>query len=236
MIKGILLDYGGTIDTNGLHWANVLWESYQHNQVRVDRDAFSKAYTFGERALALNPIIKPHHVFYDVLFLKVEQQFNFLKENGYQVEDSKIESIARECNQFAHTTVEKAIPALAGLAKDYPIVMVSNFYGNIKNVLQDFGIGDYFHSVVESAVVGVRKPDPQIYQLGIDILGFAPAECVVIGDSYSKDIMPAKHLGCKAVWLNVKGWDEASEQHRVSEADVEITDFTRITETIKDLG
>ncbi|MCE6989375.1 HAD family hydrolase [Dyadobacter sp. CY323] len=236
MIKGILLDYGGTIDTNGLHWANVLWESYQHNEVGVDREAFAKAYTFGERALALKPIIKPHHVFYDVLFLKVEQQFSFLRENGFEVDDQKIEAIAKECNDFAHTTVKKATPALAELAAQYPVVMVSNFYGNIKNVLQDFGIANYFQEVVESAVVGVRKPDPQIYQLGIDLLGFSPDECVVVGDSYSKDIQPAKTLGCRAVWLNVKGWDEKSELQRDSDADIEITDFTQIVNIIKELG
>ena len=235
MIKGILLDYGGTVDTNGLHWANVLWESYQRNGVSVDKDAFSSAYKFGERALALNPIIQPHHVFYDVLFLKVQQQFAFLKENGFLLNETDIESIARDCDQFARTTIEKAAPALASLASEYPIVMVSNFYGNIKQVLADFGIDKYFQAVVESAVVGFRKPDPQIYQLGIDLLGFEPGACVVVGDSYSKDIIPAAQLGCKSVWLNVKGWEDAGE-NGVSVADIEITDFTQITETIKNLG
>ncbi|MCF2487213.1 HAD family hydrolase [Dyadobacter sp. CY347] len=236
MIKGILFDYGGTIDTNGLHWANVLWESYQRNQVNVDRDAFAEAYKYGERALAIKPIIEPHHVFYDVLFLKVEQQFSFLKEKGFELNDAAIETIASECNQFAHTTVEKAAPVLAELAQKYPLVMVSNFYGNIHAVLQDFGISDYFQAVVESAVVGVRKPNPQIYQLGIDQLALAPEECVVIGDSYSKDIQPAKSLGCKTIWLNVKGWDEADTDFRVSDADVEITDFAQIADTITILG
>lgn len=235
MIKGILLDYGGTIDTNGLHWANVLWESYQQNQVNVDRDAFASAYTFGERALALNPIIKPQHVFYDVLFLKVEQQFAFLRENGFSMQDEAIAAIASACNHFARTTVEKAAPVLAELAKNYPLVMVSNFYGNINSVLQDFGIRDYFQSVVESAVVGVRKPDPQIYQLGVDALGFAPEACAVVGDSYTKDILPAKKLGCKSIWLNVKGWDEATD-HEQKHADAEITDFGRLPEVLKDLG
>ncbi|TLU99375.1 HAD family hydrolase [Dyadobacter luticola] len=237
MIKGILLDYGGTIDTNGLHWANVLWDSYQRHQVSIDRESFAKAYTFGERALALNPIIQPQHVFYDVLFLKVGQQFHFLKEQGFEVNDAAIEAIARDCNHFAHTTVKNATPALANLAQQYPIVMVSNFYGNIQNVLRDFGILDYFQAVVESAVVGVRKPDPQIYQLGINLLGYLPAECAVVGDSYSKDISPAKQLGCKAVWLNVSGWEEGTAQkQREWEADVEITDFTRINEVIAGLG
>jgi len=237
MIKGLLFDYGGTIDTNGLHWANVLWESYQRNQVNVSREAFADAYKYGERALAIKPIIEPHHVFYDVLFLKVQQQFSFLKEQGYEPDETAIEHIASECNEFARTHVEKAAPVLAQLAQDYPLVMVSNFYGNINQVLLDFGISSYFQAVVESAVVGVRKPNPQIYQLGVDLLGLPPQECVVIGDSYSKDIQPAKALGCRSIWLNVKGWEDAGDtKMEVSDADVEITDFAQIADTIRILG
>jgi putative hydrolase of the HAD superfamily len=107
--------------------------------------------------------------------------------------------------------------------------MVSNFYGNLSTVLQDFGIAGYFQAIVESAVVGVRKPDPAIYALGVRELGFAAHECVVIGDSHSKDILPAKTIGCQTIWLNVKGWETTEVS---SEADVEIDDFARIVEVI----
>ncbi|MCE7060988.1 HAD family hydrolase [Dyadobacter sp. CY343] len=236
MIKGILFDYGGTIDTNALHWAHVLWEAYQRNNVNVDKKAFSEAYKYGERALAIKPLVQPHHVFYDVLFLKLTEQFSFLKENGHSVDDAAIEAIARECNQFAHTTVTNAKQVLEALAKQYPLVMVSNFYGNINNILADFGIAGCFQDVIESAVVGVRKPDPQIYQLGIDSLGFEPEECVVVGDSFSKDIQPARQLGCQAIWLNVEGWEENGEKQATPEGVTEITDFARITEVLKSLG
>ena len=33
-IKGIIFDYGGTIDTNSRHWAEVLWESMQRMKYR----------------------------------------------------------------------------------------------------------------------------------------------------------------------------------------------------------
>ncbi|KQS31125.1 HAD family hydrolase [Dyadobacter sp. Leaf189] len=227
MINGILLDYGGTIDTNGLHWAHVLWEAYQHNRVNVDRDAFSQAYKYGERALAIKPLVQPQHVFYDVLSLKLNEQFRFLQESGHDIDVSAIDAIAHECNEFARTTVENAKPVLAALSANYPLVMVSNFYGNIQSVLEDFGILGYFQTVVESAVVGVRKPDPQIYQLGVNALGLNAEACVVIGDSYSKDIAPARQLGCKAIWLNVAGWEDAGGSDQVLEGVVEITDFAQ---------
>lgn len=218
-----------------MHWANVLWGAYQNNQVKIDKEAFASAYKFGERALAIHPIIEPHHVFYDVLFLKVEQQFGYLRENGYEPDSQAIEAIARECDRVARTNVEKAAPILEALAQNYPLVMVSNFYGNLNSVLKEFGIAHYFQSVVESAVVGVRKPDPAIWQLGVEAQGLLPHECAAVGDSYSKDILPAKATGCKVIWLNVQGFEDTTET-QVSVADAEITDFAQVADIIAGLG
>lgn len=45
----LLLDYGGTLDTNARHWAHVLWDGYQHCNVPVSESQFREAYVFGER-------------------------------------------------------------------------------------------------------------------------------------------------------------------------------------------
>ena len=85
---------------------------------------------------------------------------------------------------------------------DGPKVLVSNFYGNLTTVLHEFGFDGCFLQVIESAVVGIRKPNPGIFQLGIEALGMPPEEIVVVGDSLENDILPARELGCRAVWFN----------------------------------
>lgn len=227
MIKGILLDYGGTIDTNGHHWANVLKDSYAEFEPSVPAELFSEAYVFGERSLAINPLVKPSHDFLDILRLKVAEQFKLLREKGCSLNEDHIEAIAQQCNAFAQRTIDTARPVLEQLASKYPLVMVSNFYGNLSTVLETFGLSHYFKQVVESAVVGVRKPDAGIYRLGVQALGLRPEECMVIGDSFGKDIVPAKQCGCAAMWLNAKGWEE--DRHTIEKegykADIEIRDF-----------
>ncbi|RAJ92539.1 putative hydrolase of the HAD superfamily [Larkinella arboricola] len=242
MIQGLLFDYGGTIDTNGLHWGGVLWARYQKYSVPVDQAIFNKAYAFGERALAINPLVKPNHTFYEVLRLKIDQQFQFLTEAGFALDQSAVEAIAADCNAFARQTVAEAKPILLELAKQYPLVMVSNFYGNLNTVLDDFGIRSLFQTVIESAVVGVRKPDPAIYQLGVDYLQLPAGNTVVIGDSYTKDIQPAHQLGCRTVWLNVAGWEdtprtgESRTGESVQGVDAEITDFAQLPEQLTRLS
>lgn len=229
MIKGILFDYGGTIDTNGLHWGSVLWDHYQKYHVPVVREEFSKAYSFGERALAINPIVKPAHNFYDVLCLKIDQQFTFLESLGKSLDRRLVTTIASDCNFFVKQTIENVLPVLRALADQYAMVMVSNFYGNLNTVLSDFGLRSYFTDVVESAVVGVRKPDPEIYRLGVERLGMGASDCVVVGDSYSKDMIPGNTIGCKTIWLNVAGWEDILKTETTSVADLEITDFAQLT-------
>lgn len=232
MIKGLLFDYGGTIDTNGLHWAVVLKNSYEKFDIQISKDLFFLAYSFGERSLAINPIVQPSFTFLQVLRAKIEQQFNFLKENDIELDPAFVDQIANDCNDFARQTVQNAKVILEELAVDFPLVMVSNFYGNLNAVLEDFGIRHLFQDVVESAVVGIRKPNPAIYGLGVERLGFQPEECLVIGDSFSKDIIPGKEIGCRTLWLNGIGWEDddhlsASNTNSVL-ADKEIKDFSEI--------
>ncbi|MGN1252333.1 MAG: HAD family hydrolase, partial [Muribaculaceae bacterium] len=69
----------------------------------------------------------------------------------------------------------------------------------------------YFKGVIESAVVGVRKPDPAIFMLGVVALGLKPEEVLVVGDSLRKDILPARSIGCHTAWIKGRGWDAAED-------------------------
>jgi len=229
-IHGILLDYGGTIDTNGIHWAEVLWTAYCDIGVPVEKSAFRESYRNGERTLALQPVIQPKFNFYDVLIAKTGIQLNYLAEKGYLPDTFDIpansELISRFCYEQVRTTVKKSETILQQLSQSYPLVLVTNFYGNILTVLEDLQIARYFNDVIESAVVGVRKPDPAIFDLGIRSLGFDAAHVMAVGDSYSKDIVPAKEAGCQTVWLK-KGlqWEETTD---IGKADVIIEEFEEL--------
>ena len=66
---------------------------------------------------------------------------------------------------------------------------------------------------MESSVVGIRKPNPALFALGVRALDLPVEEIVVIGDSYRKDIYPSSTLGCKTVWLKNICWaDEPIEE------------------------
>ena len=221
MIQAIIFDYGGTIDTNSLHWSEVLWEGYQHVGILVSKEEFRTSYVVAERALAKHPYIQPEHNFLDLLTIKCDIETKDLIERSvWQVseEERKLKSnaVATYCYEYVLKVLEVSRPIIAKLAEEYPLVLVSNFYGNIETILKDFHL-EYFKHIIESAIVGVRKPDPKIFQLGVDalrnILGKTAEELpakdiLVVGDSYSKDIVPATKIGCQTVWVKGIGWGD----------------------------
>ncbi|MDD2961417.1 MAG: HAD family hydrolase [Muribaculaceae bacterium] len=218
-LKGIIFDYGGTIDSHGDHWSEIIWAAYKDSKIPVSKEDFRECYVFAERELARVRHILPHHNFYDLLYIKVQIEIGYLERQGKLPEGSVTlysESVARYCYMSANQSIAIAIPVLEKLSSKYPMVLVSNFYGNVESVLTDFGLKKYFKQIIESAVVGIRKPDPRIFQLGVDALGFDASDILVVGDSFKKDILPAESIGCKVAWLKGKGWtdDEDAIVHR----------------------
>jgi putative hydrolase of the HAD superfamily len=234
-IKGIIFDYGGTLDSNGTHWAHVIWDAYKKAGIPISEEQFREAYVYGERFLALNPVISPDFNFHDLMEAKIGVEFDFLAEKGILQKNDlfqkQIAEIADNCYNFARKTVSDSRKVIEELHKQYPLILVSNFYGNIETVLEDFGIRTFFGKIIESAVVKVRKPDPAIFGLGVSELGLNPEEVVVIGDSYSKDIIPAKACGCQTIWIKGKGW-ERKEEVETSAADIILPDFKAFETTI----
>ncbi len=214
MINGIIFDYGGTLDSRGVHWSEVLWDGYVDYYGsapvrRVSKEQFREAYVYAERALARERIILPQDTFADMLVKKVRIEVECMLAQGWICPDDTagiVEHVARYCDNRARECVEEARPVLEQLVARYPLMLVSNFYGNIDSVLHAYDLRRYFRGIIESAVVGVRKPNPTIFRLGVDALELPAEQVLVVGDSLRKDIEPAEALGCAVLWLKGKGW------------------------------
>lgn len=229
MTKGLIFDYGGTLDTGGCHWGMVLWHAYERNAVPISEEQFRDAYVYGERTLATNRIILPDSTFRDTLSEKIRLQMEWLEENaGLDKATTYREAVLNDVYSLAKKTTEQSAKVLRTLAENHPIVLVSNFYGNIKTVLKEFSFDGIFSNIIESAVVGIRKPDPRIFELGVEHLALPAEDVTVVGDSYTKDILPAHSIGCHTVWIKGEGWTPENIENPVSDEII-----SNLTELIK---
>lgn len=197
MIKSIFLDYGGTLDTGGIHWADMIWTAYERAGVSVGRSDFNTAYVETERTLGRQCIIQLRHTFADVLHIKLGLQLEMLHIEDNGLSDEMLDFLL----EYVQQNLNRVRPVLQQLSERMPLVLVSNFYGNLTTVLHDFMLDSYFSDVVESAVVGIRKPDPDIFRLALRRNRLCPNEVLVVGDSLKNDIRPAHEAGCTTVWL-----------------------------------
>lgn len=229
-LKGILLDFGGTIDTNGIHWYNMFRETYLKECNSLSDDNLKDAYVTAERRLGKEHIIDPDFTFFQTIQKKIELQAESLSTMGVSISLSGQRNILESCYERVFVNIrDVSSPVLKVLSDSYPLVLVSNFYGNMRTVLNEFSIDSMFVDIIESSVVHVRKPDPEIFRLGVAaVSGAISSEIVMVGDSADKDIIPAASIGCKTIWLRNQSWDESS-----AHSDYHITDFNELLSIIK---
>lgn len=80
---------------------------------------------------------------------------------------------------------------LLGLAANQPHATL--------DVLDQRGIGQYFHHREVSGTHGFRKPDVRLFLRCCEDLGVAPDECIMVGDRIDNDMVPARTLGMRTV-------------------------------------
>lgn len=197
MIKGILIDFGGTIDSDGIHWFDQFRDAYAL-VADVPEPLLWDAYVHTERTLGRNPIIGPDYTFCKTLQTKIALQTEYLQTHGITVtaQDTILDTCYNKVVKHISTVSKPVLEKI-----QLPMVLVTNFYGNMHTVLHEFGLSHLFKDVVESAVVGVRKPDPEIFRLGVAALCLEPDETIMIGDSLEKDILPAQSIGCHTIQI-----------------------------------
>jgi putative hydrolase of the HAD superfamily len=98
---------------------------------------------------------------------------------------------------------DDVLPALQALkARGLTLGILSNFSANLENILRQVGVHQYFTFFVVSAIAGVEKPDPQIFELAVRAANRPRAEIVYIGDSIFHDVEGAQQAGIAAILVD----------------------------------
>lgn len=222
-IRAILFDYGGTLDTHGVHWSEKFWDAYLQAGVPLLKSDYEKAYVYANDK-RMSELVQPTSGLRETLAVQTGIQLQYLEANGTLI--NGLNSYLDIITAILHSDVQSALNRSAGLledlSKERPLALVSNYYGNIGHILNEQHLAKYFSAVIDSAVVGIRKPDPGIFLKGISALGVLPGHVLVVGDSFERDIIPARQCGCQTAWIKGRSW---REEPGGPEADYILTDL-----------
>jgi len=98
------------------------------------------------------------------------------------------------------------LPAFERLrARDISLGIISNWDSRLTRVLDGLGVGEYVDTIVSSADVNLRKPDPRIFELACSRLGVRAGEAAHVGDHHYSDVVGATAAGLRAVLVDRSG-------------------------------
>jgi HAD superfamily hydrolase (TIGR01549 family) len=144
------------------------------------------------------------------------------------LEEEASETLVHEVAELHHGTLISCAEPVAGAADALAraraagarTVLVSNWDHASAGpaMLERTGLADGLDHVVISEAVGIRKPDPRIFQAALEPFGVAPARALHVGDLARSDAWGAGRLGFRTVWINpgAKPYPEAEHPPTVT--------------------
>jgi putative hydrolase of the HAD superfamily len=147
----------------------------------------------------------------DELMAKATQRWLFTESDLYLDAKSCIEDI-RETGAKIGIIANQAQTSLDALKRD-----------QIAPLIDFFGI---------SAIVGIEKPDPKIFQLALSELGSEPARTVHIGNRLDTDVLPAQSLGMRTVWILRGEANPSPNDDDLKRPDIVLSSLTGVPEAI----
>ncbi len=194
--KAILFDYGGTLDSDGIRWPDRFYELYDQAGIGYPRDEIKRAFYYAEDWCYSNPRVARLDL-RGLIGQHVHRQFENLGLRDREKEGALVDNFCTT----SEASLARAARMLARAKLRYRIGIVSNFYGNLANLLRAAGLSHLLDVVIDSNREGVQKPDPKIFQIALARLAMSAQEVTFVGDSYERDILPARQLGMKTIWL-----------------------------------
>lgn len=102
----------------------------------------------------------------------------------------------RHCLPEGWSPYPDTIAALELLrSRGVPVAVVSNIGWDLRTVFKHFDVDRLVDGYVLSYEVGVKKPDPRIFELACELVGRAPGKVLMVGDNVAAD-GGATALGC----------------------------------------
>ena len=211
MIRAILFDMGGTLDGDGVHWLDRFDALYQEFGTELTRAAIRGAFDEAERRATLDDEIASSDLA-QMIALHVRWQLAHLGLTDPGLERHLIKGFVEPVRAAATANAQ----LLASLvARGLKLGVVSNGCGNVDQLCADFGYTPYLSVIIDSRRVGLFKPDPAIFIHAAEKLGGDPGAMMMVGDSFDRDVRPAKTAGMKTAWLQSAGPQECPDPRLV---------------------
>ena len=199
-IKAVILDFGDTLASGSMDWNQYhigirgILKGYGHHvelvrlkkSIRAALDELARVRAKGNE-LTLEEI-------YESALSRVG-----ISANG-EILEAIHDAFRRHYKSAFYPCTESV---LKELSLRYKLAMLSNTMSDKPRLqLEEAGLEPLFEVMICSRDLGIRKPNPKIFDYVLKELGVAPGEAVHVGDSVEADMEGAVEAGITPVWIN----------------------------------
>lgn len=195
-LTAVLFDFGGTLDDDGRPWLDRFLPLWREAGAVGQDEALARAFYDADDGLPARERLRGLG-----LAQTVRLQAHWTGKALLPGNPAAAEAVAERFTLDCRRILRRNIPLLQRLAARYRLGVVSNFYGNLEDVLASEGLRGLFGAVADSGAVGSQKPDARLFLWALERLGTEPAQTLMVGDSKRRDMLGAEALGMPHAWL-----------------------------------
>lgn len=148
---------------------------------------------------------------------RLKEAFNAI---NIDVEDEMINHLSVAYIDYLTTfnhLFEGTLSILNYLRDKYELHIITNGFEEAQErKMQNANIRSYFKTITNSEMVGVKKPNPKIFNFALDSAKASPNESVMIGDSLEADIEGAHNIGMETIYFDYKKLNNSNGYKRVT--------------------
>ncbi|MFT5103152.1 MAG: putative hydrolase of the HAD superfamily [Candidatus Latescibacterota bacterium] len=131
-------------------------------------------------------------------FLRFNQNYSL------DIIDALAESYIDELPGNNHL-LDGAEEILEYLAPNYNLHIITNGFQEVQELkLRKSAIGHFFETITSSEEVGVKKPNPLVFETALKKASAKSSESIMIGDTFEADILGAEGVGMKTLFYNYR--------------------------------
>lgn len=127
---------------------------------------------------------------------------------NFKIKKSRIQQLSSD--YIAHMTtfnylLNHTVEILDYLKPMYKLHIITNGFQEVQQTkLEKSKISHYFKTITNSEMVGVKKPNPKIFNFALNLANTTANKSVMIGDNYEADVLGALNIEMESIFFDLK--------------------------------
>ncbi|WP_333599770.1 YjjG family noncanonical pyrimidine nucleotidase [Flavobacterium sp.] len=177
---------------------------FKEQHPTIDTEVFMEIYApINQACWKLYQVDKITHE--ELRYTRLRQSFDAL---NYNISDAAIDKISHDYIDFLpdnNQLFDGALEVLEYLYPKYNLHIITNGFAEVQSKkINNSGIGNYFKTITNSELAGVKKPHRNIFEFALSLAKANKENAIMIGDCIDADVRGAMEFGMQAILFDEK--------------------------------